>query len=267
MFKWKGRVKNPRGWKHCSECFFGLTGGLEVTGWKLNVHVIWKRNGGVWKWSSHLWHFLLLSDSPRAQTDVQWGNGRGHAHHFLRSRYGQDGLIRDALSLTFHVRTQDFIWTQYWEQDFLKTFFSFDFLGMNMNPFGIKSEDCSSPDWSGCNYRIPGIGCGGMSTFEQLKQSVEKAKAVLTAEVVANRESRNYFSASFSSLPNTMGMGMNFSGGGSSNTTTGSSCNDLILPLILPLITTTPSTTPTKTHSMRRESWTHQIKDPSTVSI
>jgi len=109
-----------------------------------------------------------------------------------------------------------------------------------MNPFGIKAEDCSgSPDWAGCGYRIPGIGCTGMSTFEQLKQSVEKAKAVLTAEVVANRETRNYFSASFTSLPNTMGMGMNFNSGGgggaggSTNTPmTGSSLsnNDLLLP-------------------------------------
>lgn len=35
----------------------------------------------------------------------------------------------------------------------------------------IKSEDCMGGDWAGCAYRF--------STFEQLKQSVEKAKAAL----------------------------------------------------------------------------------------
>jgi hypothetical protein len=82
-----------------------------------------------------------------------------------------------------------------------------------MNPFGIKTEECSNNDWTtGCTYRLPTLsGCGGMSTFEQLKQSVEKAKAVLTAEA---RDSRNYFSAGFGTLPNVgMGMGMNLGGG------------------------------------------------------
>lgn len=42
----------------------------------------------------------------------------------------------------------------------------------------IKSEECGlapSGDWAGCAYRF---ACNS-STFEQLKQSVEKAKAVL----------------------------------------------------------------------------------------
>lgn len=80
-----------------------------------------------------------------------------------------------------------------------------------MNPFGIKTEvECNGNEWTtGCTYRIPAIPCTGMSTFEQLKQSVEKAKAVLNAEAVVSRDTRNYFSASFSALPN-MGMGMNF---------------------------------------------------------
>lgn len=42
----------------------------------------------------------------------------------------------------------------------------------------IKSEDCmsgASGDWAGCAYRF---ACNS-STFEQLKQSVEKAKAAL----------------------------------------------------------------------------------------
>lgn len=87
-----------------------------------------------------------------------------------------------------------------------------------MNPFGIKTEECNGNDWtSGCTYRLPALsGCTSMSTFEQLKQSVEKAKAVLNAE--ARETSRNYFSASFSALPGMgvpgMGMGVNFAGGG-----------------------------------------------------
>lgn len=85
-----------------------------------------------------------------------------------------------------------------------------------MNPFGIKTEECNGNDWTtGCTYRLPTLsGCGGMSgmsTFEQLKQSVEKAKAVLTAEA---RDSRNYFGAGFGSLPSVgMGMSMNLGGG------------------------------------------------------
>ena len=96
-----------------------------------------------------------------------------------------------------------------------------------MNPFGIKTEDCNPTDWAtGCGYRLPTIGCSGMSTFEQLKQSVEKAKAVLTAEVVAStRDTRNYFSASFSALPSSvsMGMGMNFTGGNTNSSSNGGS--------------------------------------------
>jgi len=97
-----------------------------------------------------------------------------------------------------------------------------------MNPFGIKTEECNGNDWTtGCTYRLPPLsGCGGMSTFEQLKQSVEKAKAVLTAEA---RDTRNYFSAGFGALPSVgvgMGMSMNLggtSGGGSSQTTSSNS--------------------------------------------
>ncbi|CAG7828346.1 unnamed protein product [Allacma fusca] len=95
---------------------------------------------------------------------------------------------------------------------------------VGMNPFAIKTEECNGNDWTtGCTYRLPTIACGGMSTFEQLKQSVEKAKAVLTAEA---RDTRNYFSASFSALPSVgMGMGMNFgshatTGGGNQSLTT-----------------------------------------------
>jgi len=92
------------------------------------------------------------------------------------------------------------------------------FLFTAMNPFGIKTEECNGNDWaSGCTYRLPALsGCTGMSTFEQLKQSVEKAKAVLNAE--ARESSRNYFSASFSALPGVgmgvagMQMGVNFAG-------------------------------------------------------
>lgn len=39
---------------------------------------------------------------------------------------------------------------------------------------GIK-EECNGSDWAGCAYRF---ACNS-STFEQLKQSVEKAKAAL----------------------------------------------------------------------------------------
>lgn len=66
-----------------------------------------------------------------------------------------------------------------------------------MNPFGIKTEECNGNDWT-TGYRLPTLsGCGGMSTFEALKQSVEKAKAVLTAEA---RDSRNYFGAGFGKI-------------------------------------------------------------------
>lgn len=86
-----------------------------------------------------------------------------------------------------------------------------------MNPFGIKTEECNGNDaWTtGCTYRLPLTGCGGMSTFEQLKQSVEKAKAVLTAEA---RDRPNYFGAGFGSLPSVgMGMSMNLGGGTTSS--------------------------------------------------
>jgi hypothetical protein len=93
-----------------------------------------------------------------------------------------------------------------------------------MNPFGIKTEECNGNDWT-TGYRLPSLSCGGMSTFEQLKQSVEKAKAVLTAEA---RDSRNYFSAGFGMG---MGIGSSSSGGGGhpvgSNNTSSNRMSDM----------------------------------------
>jgi len=57
---------------------------------------------------------------------------------------------------------------------------------------GIKEESCSTNDWPGCAYRF---ACNS-STFEQLKQSVEKAKAALV-----DRGSYLAASSAFSDLP------------------------------------------------------------------
>jgi len=84
-----------------------------------------------------------------------------------------------------------------------------------MNPFGIKAEEYNGNEWpTTCAYRLPSL-TSGMSTFEQLKQSVEKAKAVLSAEVRGDTHARNYFSATaFGAIPSSMSMtmGMSFNG-------------------------------------------------------
>lgn len=70
----------------------------------------------------------------------------------------------------------------------------------------IKTEDCmnvtglGTNDWAGCAYRF---ACNS-STFEQLKQSVEKAKAALQDRgnyLAASSAFSDFATASFSSSP------------------------------------------------------------------
>ena len=71
---------------------------------------------------------------------------------------------------------------------------------------GIKTEDCmnvaslGTNDWAGCAYRF---ACNS-STFEQLKQSVEKAKAALQDRgnyLAASSAFSDLASSPFSSAP------------------------------------------------------------------